>query len=82
MKELKRKKVVVHQEMMTQLWQSDVRKRLRRRLLPKALKVCPQHLRCWCFIAKLTDGYPEVVGFRWGVAEILNSKVQGTQRFR
>jgi hypothetical protein len=40
---------------------------------------------CWCFTTKPTEGYPQVVNCRWGVAEIRNSKVQGTQsldRFR
>jgi hypothetical protein len=37
---------------------------------------------CRCLTSKATEGYPEVVDCRWGVAEIRNSKVQGTQNFR
>jgi hypothetical protein len=32
---------------------------------------------CQCFTANPTERYLEVIGFRWGVAEIRNSNVQG-----
>jgi hypothetical protein len=37
---------------------------------------------CRCLTFKPTEGSPEVVDYRWGVAEIRNSKVQGTRNFR
>jgi hypothetical protein len=37
---------------------------------------------CRCLISKSTEGYPEVVDCRWGVAEIRNSKVQEIRNFR
>jgi hypothetical protein len=37
---------------------------------------------CRCLTSKPTEGSPEVVNYRWSVAEIRNSKVQGTRNFR
>jgi hypothetical protein len=36
----------------------------------------------WCLTYEPTEGYLEMVDFRWGVAEIRNSKVLGIRNFR
>ena len=41
-----------------------------------ATSVAPE---CWCFYCQPTEGYPEVVDCRQGVAKIRNSKMQRTQ---